>query len=152
MTLSQEIRQQIENEAIDGTKDRAENDFSVGWNQGYEKGYEGAGEKYAEKWQAAEWRVKELEQWKKEAAALLNPLLEYGQAHFPLGRSITQELLRRAKLYKEAEQRATAHENTLKLLMGYFVKCHNNSETPDLLTVIHSIDEAITPKASTDEG
>lgn len=53
---------------------------------------------YATKLHHAEQEIAQLKQWKSEAAALLNPILEYGQskeAGVPLGESITGVVLER---------------------------------------------------------
>lgn len=53
--MTTELKKQIEQEAIDGTKARAENDF-IGWNAGFEAGYQLAAEKYAELWEVEKLR------------------------------------------------------------------------------------------------
>lgn len=58
---SEQLQKQIEQEAIDGTKVRAESEGDIGWNQGYELGYEAAGEKYAMQWQEAQQLVERYE-------------------------------------------------------------------------------------------
>lgn len=67
--LNKQLQDQIEQEAIDGTKVRAESEGDIGWNQGYERGYEAAGEKYAEKWQEAQQLVERYEKALKEIQA-----------------------------------------------------------------------------------
>lgn len=107
--------------------------------------YETGAFKYAEKWQEAEQKIKELTQWKKEATLLLGPLLEWEQAQkdIPLGYSITRELLRRAKLCTEAEQRAERYEKALREIKKGLNWIENSRE----LDIIH---EALTPKTTTD--
>ncbi len=49
-------------------------------------------------------RVEELEQWKKEVTALIEPIIDYGQPHAPLGESITKWVLNQAKRAEELER------------------------------------------------
>lgn len=71
--LSKQLQDQIEQEAIDGTKVRAENAGDVGWNQGYERGYEAAGEKYAEKLHEAQQLVDRYEKALKQIEQMSDP-------------------------------------------------------------------------------
>lgn len=64
-----------------------------------------------------------LQQWKAEASAILNPILDYGQskeADIPLGASVTSVVLERCKKYKEAID-----------LLGIFIKRHETGLLPD---------------------
>lgn len=72
----------------------------------YSLNYQAGATAYALKIQQAEERIKQLEQWKKEAKLILDPLLDWGQEQkdIPLGKDVTVEILRRAKLYTEAEE------------------------------------------------
>lgn len=157
--LTPELQKQIEQEAIDATKDRKDTDFDIGWNQGYEKGYEAAGEKYALKWQEAEQKIKELTQWKKEASWLLDPLLEWGQGRkdIPLGNDITKEILRRAKLFTEAEQKAELYEKTLfeiqfKATSAIFPHLAVETVGAQMCIEIEKLaTRALTPKQTTDD-
>lgn len=67
---------------------------------------------YALKRQETERKIKELTQWKREASELLNPLIEWGQGRsdMPLGGSITEEILRRAKLFTEPGKKERTFE------------------------------------------
>lgn len=52
-------------------------------------------------------RCEELERWKREAKALLDPLLDYGlskEAQMPLGASIPLVILQRAKQFQQAKK------------------------------------------------
>lgn len=100
-----------------------------------------------DKLKQAEQEIKQLTQWKKEATLLLDPLLEWGQSQkdIPLGRSITHEVLRRAKLYTEAEQRADRYEKALKEIRDMD---HTN---PDAYAMKLKAYWALTPKPSTDD-
>lgn len=122
--LTPELQKQIEQEAIDATKDRKDTDFDIGWNQGYEKGYEAAGIKYALKWQAAEASAKERG---KIITTLNNRLTNIETA------------------LKEAEQRAERYEKALRGIL---------ETTPTVSganTMRFIAREALTPKTTTDD-
>lgn len=110
---------------------------------------------YAEKWQEAEQKNKQLTQWKREATALLDPLLEWGQSQkdMPLGCSITEELLRRAKDYTGLKERAERYEKALKdirrweLATGKKVRVTYLDILKDIMRVVNN---ALTPKTSTE--
>lgn len=63
-------------------------------------------------------RIYLLEQWKREATVLLDPLLNWGHAQkdIPLGSSVTIEILRRARLYTEAEEMMGRMAYTMRVL------------------------------------
>jgi hypothetical protein len=63
-------------------------------------GFKAGATEYATKLHQAEQEIKELKQWKIEAIAVLDPILEYGrskEAGIPLGKSITKTVLERCK-------------------------------------------------------
>lgn len=66
-------------------------------------GYLEAAKKYNADPQAAEERIKELEQWQREALLVMNHILDYGQSHpdIKLGQSITSFVIERCKQYDE---------------------------------------------------
>lgn len=73
---------------------------------------------HALKLQQAEENIKQLEQWKKEATMLLDPLLDWGHAQkdIPLGNDVTVEVLRKAKRYTEAEEMMGRMADRLRVL------------------------------------
>lgn len=140
--LTEQLQTRIEQEAEANTLHFKDvNDYDAGRIGGYKEGYEAAGVHYGALWQTAE-------QWKKEASLLLNPLLEWGQAQkdMPLGVSITAEILRRAKLWQAAEEKAARYEKALKEILEH-IKTHRANEMGIALV----ISEALTPKTSEDE-
>lgn len=68
-----------------------------------------------------EQQITKLEQWKSEADLLLAPLLEWGHAQkdIPLGKSITEDILRRAKEYAGVKERAQKLVDTLEWIKTY---------------------------------
>lgn len=86
------------------------------FRMGYEAGHYDGAEKYAEKWQEAQQQVEQLTQWKKETKLLLDPILDWGQSNknVPLGASITEEVLSRAKEHDKLKAKVERYENALK--------------------------------------
>jgi hypothetical protein len=84
---------------------KMDNDYQIGYNNGMEAGAISAGTHFAEKLHQAEQEIAQLKQWKKEAAAVLTPILEYGQTKesgIKLGKSITKAVLERCKQFNKA--------------------------------------------------
>lgn len=94
----------------------------------------------------AQQQVEQLEQWKAEAKLLLDPLLEWGQAQkdVPLGGSITSEILRRAKLYTESQQRIEQLEKALNQIT-------NVGWSLGVQGCINVANNALNPKTDSDE-
>jgi hypothetical protein len=66
----------------------------------------------------------DLQRWKREATELLNPILDYGQGITPLGKSITEFVLQRAKGYAEMKD---VHSN-LKVCYEASIKIIDKQE------------------------
>jgi hypothetical protein len=91
-------------------------------------GYKYAATEYATKQLQEQQEIEQLKQWKAEASALLNPILDYGkskEAGIPLGESITSVVLERCKQYDTAR---TLLESVLPLLPGTS-PIHDNIQT-----------------------
>lgn len=58
--------------------------------------------------------AEQLRQWKKEATELLAPILDYGQGRAPLGKSITEFVLKRVKKYDELKDQARRMADALE--------------------------------------
>lgn len=119
-TISKELQEQIEREA---------EQYMLEWNR-FPKGELSSGRLYeaylsgATAYAHYEERCNELERWKEAANLVLSPLLEYGQskeADIPLGRSITEVILQRAKQFEEAR----------KALHGILQFCEDNGAPVD---------------------
>lgn len=153
--ISEQLQNELDQEA------KAESKKLTGrvpiFRMGYEAGHYDGAERYAEKWQQAEQKIKELRKWQEEAGSLLDPLLEWGQAQkdIPLGCSITVEILRRAKLYTEAEQRAERLINEIENIMDFIAESKGGqlSDVARLTSVENTLARtlaSLTLKTSTD--
>lgn len=104
MTLPKEIEQRIDQEAQHLTRKFKDNtDHHAGYKQGVQDGYGQGATKYATQLHALQQENADLKRRLSECEALLFPLLEYGQskeAGFPLGSSVTEGILARAKDYE----------------------------------------------------
>lgn len=156
--LTPELKKQISQEA----QSSAANFHYYPGSEVYEdmeSAYETGATKYALKWQEAEQKIKELTQWKKEASWLLDPLLEWGQGRkdIPLGNDITKEILRRAKLFTEGEQKAERYEKALfeiqfKATSAIFPHLPVETVGAQMCIEIEQLaTRALTPKQTTDD-
>jgi hypothetical protein len=103
--LPAEVVERIDKEAE--VANRKNKDRVNSYRFGYVAGYNDGANPYATKLHQVEQEVAQLKQWKAEASALLNPILDYGQtkeASIPLGESITEVVLERCKNLHQAKQ------------------------------------------------
>jgi hypothetical protein len=120
--LPAEVEQRIDKEAE--IANRKNKDRVNSYRFGYVAGYNDGAAPYATKLHQAEQEIESLKQWKRESAALLNPILDYGQskaAGIPLGKSITDTVLERCKSYK-----------TARTLLEKFISRHEAGLLPDM--------------------
>lgn len=73
-------------------------------------------------WHQSQQQIADLERWKEEATFVMDPILTWGQSpesSIGLGKSIMEEVLRRAKEYHSLEQRAAKLVEALEGVIRY---------------------------------